>query len=516
MILQKALERLQAPAHERQKQQVLTAVKKLNLTVTPDEVAAEAGLPLLKTNQLLNTIAYETGAHLSVDTAGSIAYKFSPNFESHYLIDSSRNMLGWLSRLFWNALKLALKLVVLGTFFLIRASIGLALIASVVIVVALIVAAIVAAIANMFAGSEEGGDALGTDGAGSGGGFWPNFDWVGSMRYWCFDWCWDWWHWHYYFDDDQWQSGYACTHTGSATGHGLTTSSQELSPSNPSSQTHDNPLTKKTSFIDNCFALLFGVGDPNTNWDLERWRVVADAIKAKSGVVLAEDLAPYLEQTGRDEDWMLPVLVRFNGYPEVSQSGKLIYVFPSLVPVSAPAVETNQTSELSNLYANFISRQKATKVARMHSTSLPMFVQKRLIPVCGLDGNALASVWFAASIALGGALWLVCAGGSHVPYIDMLRPGLIGIAVYGGLFFLLPAFRLPFVIHQNSKISDENEARAAAAQKLRNPDQDLRRWQAEAELIRADSISGNVRTQAYTTETDSLEQQLSEEQLTTR
>src|SRR5690606_8201284 len=70
----------------------------------------------------------------------------------------------------------------------------------------------------------------------------------------------------------------------------------------------ENETASGRNFLDNCFAVLFGTGDPNAQLEAERWRVVAQAIRAKAGVVLAEDLAPYVETTDRNEDWMLPIL----------------------------------------------------------------------------------------------------------------------------------------------------------------------------------------------------------------
>lgn len=103
---------------------------------------------------------------------------------------------------------------------------------------------------------------------------------------------------------------------------------------------------REKGFLQSCFSLLFGDGDPNS--DLARRTSIAAAavIRANGGAVSAEQLAPILApnidpQTADDdasrpgapisEPWMLPVLLQFNGEPTVTEEGDLIYVFPELM-----------------------------------------------------------------------------------------------------------------------------------------------------------------------------------------
>ena len=64
---------------------------------------------------------------------------------------------------------------------------------------------------------------------------------------------------------------------------------------------------------------------------------VGELISRSGGVVTAEQLAPYLDQSASssdagalNEDFVVPALVRFGGSPEVDQQGNLLYRFPSL------------------------------------------------------------------------------------------------------------------------------------------------------------------------------------------
>lgn len=516
MLLQQALESLQAPEHEQQKQQVITAIKDLGLKVTCGDVAVKTALPVLKVNELLNNIAYETQGHLAVDTAGGVMYKFDSNFESHYLLNPTKHFFAWAARIAWNTIKWALKLFVLATCMLLRISFGILLVLSVVLVIVLVVAVVIGAISSLFKDSDGGGggdfDLGGGDGVGvdwSGG-----FDWVGGLRFWTIDWLWDWWYWGDYLREDPWYDNrqFVGSRSSSST-WGTTYGGSSTMPSDTQSATVEETRTRKTSstnFLDNCFAVLFGAGDPNANWDTTRWGVVARAIKSHSGVVLLEDLAPYLDATDKNEDCMLPVLVRFNGYPEVSETGKLIYVFPTLMPEnrvsSEPAQSSATADDLQNIYNRFLARQTVQKASENHAAALPPYVAKERRPLFGInESDAITVVCFAA-VAIGGALWLMTAW-SNVSYVAMLRPVLLAVAAYGGMFFLFPAMRFPFVLNENAKIAAENELRTEAAQRLARPDTLLRGWQAEATQLRTSILAGEAKRIAYTTEEDALAQQ---------
>ncbi|KAL8260449.1 hypothetical protein R6Q59_028402 [Mikania micrantha] len=61
---------------------------------------------------------------------------------------------------------------------------------------------------------------------------------------------------------------------------------------------------------------------------------ICQYIASNGGVVTAEELAPYLDvetaETTDDDSYILPVLLRFDGQPEVDEEGNILYRFPSL------------------------------------------------------------------------------------------------------------------------------------------------------------------------------------------
>jgi hypothetical protein len=521
LILERALETLEAPEHEQEKRQVITAIKDLGLKVTVGDVAQKSALPVLRVTQLLNNVAYETQGHLIVDTAGSVTYKFEPNFESHYLINPSKHAFRWMGRVCWNAFKTALKLFILGSFLLIRISFGVLLVASVVLVVLLIIAVVVISILSLF--SSDSNSDISIDG---GDGSWLNFDWLGGVRYWTLDWCWDWWYWGDYLSRDSYYSspsypvayGSTSGYSGGYSGSSSTYSSGAEWPATTHGAENKPQAKEDSDFLGNCFSVLFGCGDANANWDEQRWGIVAQAIKAKGGVVIAEDLAPYLDVEKNNEDWMIPALVRFNGAPEVTSSGKIVYAFPALMPeafgratpaeapkLSNPSSDV-EVDDLQNIYKKFITRQTVQKHSQA-SAALPPYIGKTAQPLTGIPADKVVTVLFLASIASGGALTVLLEA-VQVPFVQVLRPFLLAIAGYGALFYLLPALRWPFIANKNTRISDENEQRQLAAQKLHNPDAQMKQWQAECTEVRSAWLSGEPRQVAYSTEEDDLAQQI--------
>ncbi|KAK6139966.1 hypothetical protein DH2020_026279 [Rehmannia glutinosa] len=67
---------------------------------------------------------------------------------------------------------------------------------------------------------------------------------------------------------------------------------------------------------------------------------IGQYIASNGGIVTAEELAPYLDlettENMDDDSYILPVLLRFDGQPEVDEEGNILYRFPSLQRTAAP------------------------------------------------------------------------------------------------------------------------------------------------------------------------------------
>ena len=106
------------------------------------------------------------------------------------------------------------------------------------------------------------------------------------------------------------------------------------------------------SFIESFFSYVFGDGDPNEAFPNEQLRYIADVIRQNGGVVVAEQLAPFLDPPAVggtdkdrgmdsssssggsvivDESWVLPAVLQLGGMPLATEEGDIVYRFDELM-----------------------------------------------------------------------------------------------------------------------------------------------------------------------------------------
>ncbi len=396
----------------KEKEIVLKAVDSLGRRVTAADVAAKTGLPVLVAQAELNKVAAETGGHMEVATTGDIAYKFSPGFQNAYLAKG-------IARFFEVAGK---KIFNIG-FFLLRISFGIMLILSVLAVIGIFIAIMIY--------GNKGGDSDRDD---FGGGFhFGFFDYLilRDLLYW-----------------------------GT---YGATT------PGIP-----DQRRPRKSNFLFDCFSFLFGDGNPNANLEERKWTLIANSIRDHGGVVTAEQLAPYTGAAPTDEDGVLPVLVRFNGKPEVTEEGGIVYSFPSM-QVSATTKEVH--------------------------VSQP-FLKELRWPFVGPQAGSLIMVYVLAGFNFLGTWWLFLQ-----PQLHELWPLLLPLVTYGTLFVAIPIGRKLALDVINKRITERNGKRSTYAEMLRAPSQDLSKKLHHAANLRIGRTDIKESDIVYTTEKDNLDQE---------
>jgi hypothetical protein len=472
---------------------VLDAIKSLGLKVVPADVATAAGLPVLVATQELNKVAAETNAHLLVSDAGTITYSFDPRFEQAYSVSGAKHFFRWIGRIFLNAFLSCARIFFLVSFFLLRMSFGVILVGSVIALAVVAVLAVIAAIAGAADGNGDGGGGIDIQApdisldAGM-------FDMRPWWLYWCFDWTWDWW----YYGDYLWGNPYSRP-------------SYNLGNTGISPYSTDVPeLKKKSKFLDNCFTLLFGEGDPNAKIDERRWNDIGKVIKLNQGVVASDQIAPYSDVKANTEDWMLPVLVRFNGAPDVTESGNIIYSFPAFqehVQIADAHSEQSQTNadQLRSLVSGHIQRQNIIKQSETAKTSTEAYLNENLWDFGNLDFSDMLPIFTFAAGGFGLGYALIVAS-AKIAFLGLLIPLFVGIMIYSSMFVLIPAIRYCINKQLNIPIEERNQVRLEASAKLRHPSAEL---QAKLDEARAEAIH-NLSTRdehlAYTTEKDDLEQ----------
>jgi hypothetical protein len=256
--------------------QLMTAVEQLGYRVTCGDVATQTGIRIEAVRSGLLALANQTGGHLQVTDTGEVIYVLSPDFRRILLRKSVKLQLKvWLDR--FSAVG----------FYLVKISFGVFLVTSISVVYLTILAIALAAIFS----NDSGGD------CGDGNCVLGIFDWGGS--------------------------------SSNSPNLPTSTATSQLEPIRAKTQ------RKPLNFLEAVFSVLFGDGNPNHDLEQRRWSYIGNLIHRQRGVAIAEQIAPYLDDLGQGydreyENYMLPVLTKFNGIPEVSPTGQLVYHFPDL------------------------------------------------------------------------------------------------------------------------------------------------------------------------------------------
>jgi hypothetical protein len=403
--------------------QLMTAVEQLGYRVTCGDVATQTGIRLEVARSGLLALANQTGGHLQVTDTGEVIYVLSPDFRQILLRKSVKLQLKvWLDR--FSAVG----------FYLVKISFGVFLITSISVVYLTILAIALSAIF-----SSEGGGDCGDDNCVLG-----IFDWGGS--------------------------------SSNAPSLPTSTATSQLEPIRAKTQ------RKPLNFLEAVFSVLFGDGNPNNDLEQRRWSYIGNLIHRQRGVAIAEQIAPYLDDLGQGydreyENYMLPVLTKFNGIPEVSPTGQLVYHFPDLQTTLKDASDRS-----SRVPKSLRERKwKFTKATPEQTNwSIALFAANLVgIGVLALLLKGLASSW------IGGAIVI--------------------LALYGAGLVIIPACRYFWVKAQDRQVRQRNHFRHQQANLLQQ------NGEVQAKLDYAQQFAKQYRITdrdiIYTTEEDALAQE---------
>ncbi|NER19471.1 MAG: hypothetical protein F6J86_02775 [Symploca sp. SIO1B1] len=414
--------------------QIMKAVEQLGYRVTVGDVSTQAGLNINLAQQGLLALASDAGGHLQVAESGEIAYLFPKNFRSVLRNKFLRLQLQeWWDKI-WGVL-----------FYLIRISFGIILLLSIVLIV-------VAIAIILQASSNDDSDSGSSSSRGGGGGifFFPRF-W-GPDIFWFFD---------PYYD-------------------GGSSRRQRTSASRSS----------ELNFLEAVFSFLFGDGNPNADLEERRWQEIGTVIRNSGGAVAAEQVAPYLDDLGEkyqqeSEDYMLPVLTRFDGLPQVSPEGEIVYHFPQL---QTTAKATQPKSVQAYL------RERLWRFSQASSG--------QLIVSMGLGAINFVGVLILGNLLSGGAI--AAQIGGFVAFVNVIYPLLL---VYGIGFLVIPLIRYFWIQLKNSKIEQRNQQRQEQAVLLNQAEDSLQKKISYAQQFATQNII-TEEDLVYTSETDLLDQDL--------
>lgn len=405
---------------------IMNAVERLGYRVSSGDVAAKAGIDVNIAQRELLALASEAGGHLQVAESGDIAFEFPPNFRTILRNKYWRLKLqDWWKKV-WRVL-----------FFLIRISFGLVLISSILFIFLAISVLLIAINSSSDSDSSDGG-----------GGFIS----IG----WFFP---DWW-WFVSWDDNYYR--------------------RQDSISSPKNQ---------MNFLESIFSFLFGDGNPNYNLEERRWQTIGTVIRNHQGAIIAEQITPYLDDLGsvvaqEYEDYMLPILSRFDGRPEVTQEGQFVYQFPQLQT-------TAQESHAEPVPAYLKERPRRFSLAS----------SGQIMGAIGLGAVNLIGALMLGSLLKSAAVAPYLAG--SLGFIQIVYPILLA---YGVGFLALPLIRYFWMQWRNQKIENRNQMRQERVMLLNQANPVIQEKLNYARQFAAENVIHQDNL-AYTTETDLLEQE---------
>ena len=243
------------------------------------------------------------------------------------------------------------------------------------------------------------------------------------------------------------------------------------------------------NFLEAIFSFLFGDGNPNVDLEERRWQSIATVIRNNDGAVVAEQIAPYLDNVGQgsqyeDEDYMLPVLSRFNGRPEVSPDGQIIYHFPELQVTAKHQQPQPIAAYLRELPWRFSQASSGQTIA-----------------AAGLGGLNIVGALVLGSLLRDGTI--AAELGGLVGFVAGIYWLLL---TYGIGFLAVPLIRYFWIQWRNKRIEARNERRQEYAVALNQADSVVQKKLAFAQQFAAQTIVSETDL-AYTTEQDLTEQE---------
>ena len=389
------------------------------------DLASRSGLPLATARLEVNRMALETKGTLEVSKRGDILYSFSRDFEATYQAQGTRLLI-----------KKVLTVAYDIAFYVLRVSFGILMIASFITISVVFVVALI----FILIGLGEAGD--------------------GDMSDLDFD----------FFEMGDLGMFFAW--------------SVLFQARTPDSYQGDYMGMKievpDRGFFYNCFSFLFGDGNPNAHKEEEQWRYLAEVIRRNNGVVTSEQIAPYTISNKSDSNAMFPILVHFDGSPEVTEKGNIAYVFPSLqVTAQRPGLG-----------------------------EIPACLQEEIWKFSELPAEKLHWVFFFAGANLCGAYALY----HHLSWFEVLLPytNIVYFMMIYAMFFMgLPIVRQFFNIGRNVMVDVRNAMRAKSAASLSSA-QNLQKI-ADASQFAQQRILMTAEQIEYSTAQDMMEQQFEQQ-----
>ncbi|GAB5353847.1 hypothetical protein AAMO2058_000069100 [Amorphochlora amoebiformis] len=444
-------------------QKVISTVEKLGGTMTVSDLAAASGIPLYESQKALVNLATLTGATIDVSKEGDLVYKFPSGVRGVLLKNSAKQRLieAW-----GKTMPVAL--------YVTRVVFGLMLFAS--------IASLTMTIAALHASTQTQQDREDDGNPYYRPSFGGNFIWIhlGPSPF-------DFLHYNYYsasqYRREQWEADEQRRARATRT-LGISEAKRERQrianekrmrrgePQIISTKEYEQMLADEEyerqygslseppppsqGLLPAIFSYVFGDGAPQ-NLDQERLKLAAMTIRNSGGAVVAEQLAPYIYdpmETGDeipkiDESCVLPLLQALNGYPEVTEKGNIVYVFPDLQTTAGVWRGPDEEYFME---------------PRIKFSEAPTGDQWKAGALCGL--NLVLALYLGAQLAKYNAMKVALPG--LLGTMQQLQPAFLTYAI---ALNVIPIVRATYIALRNARIEVRNAKRRRWAALLEiNPD----------------------------------------------
>jgi len=183
------------------------------------------------------------------------------------------------------------------------------------------------------------------------------------------------------------------------------------------------------------------------------------------------------------EDYMLPILLKFDGQPEVSEDGDIVYRFPEL-QVAASERRSKKIPE--------VLQEKPWVFSRATPEQLT------------LAGGLGVLNFFLAAILYGAREEVAAAAGSNA-FLAFIYPLIGFLFLYGTLFLAVPTVRWFTLQFRNQGVERRNRIRRFWQERLKRPSEALLRKLDFARRFRRQEVVQESDT-IYSTDRDLIEQ----------
>ena len=382
-----------------EKSKVVKAIDSIGPSVTVSNVCQATGLAIDHCQRLLNEIAAESSGKLLVDSKGNLSYALQTNLSAWY---ERRSQLAKFNK--------PMSAVSHACGYVIRVSFGVFLIISLVVLsivvgVPVLTLALIGSVIGFFQFNRLGGGSYSTV---------TSFAELLS------------WGWEQVFPTK-----------------GRHHSDINLDGAIDDALVSDTNTESSKGFLLHCFSFLFGDGFPNRDFEARQWQALTQVLLKNRGVLIAEQMSPYLNAAVVEESIALPVLARFNGRPEVTSTGNIVYTFEDFTK-SSPAPDAEK---------------------------VPQYLEARSWQFSNLPFDSMWKVWVFCTLNILGCygLWLARALPIFAPYHVIIE----AFFIYSVTLIALPVIRYLCISYLNTIIDLENEVRAAHSENLTSPSEAL-------------------------------------------